>query len=57
MGINGKIIEIIIVKSEVFYINIKDKQSNQNLSNYKITREFSNKSVKELIINSLKVVK
>lgn len=42
---------------EVFLIKKEEKQSNPNLSNYKITREFSNKSVKELIINSLKVVK
>ena len=34
-----------------------EKQSSTNLANYKITREFSNKSIKDLIINSLKPLK
>lgn len=33
------------------------KQSRTNLTNYKITREFSNKKIKDLIINSLKSTK
>lgn len=35
----------------------EEKKSNPNLSNYKITRVFSNKTVKELVVNSLKTAK
>ena len=48
---------IINPQREVFFIKKEEKKSNPNLSNYRIARKFSNKTVKELIINSLKSVK
>lgn len=34
-----------------------EKQSRTNLANYKITRVFSDKSIRDLLINSLKSIK
>nr|DAE43355.1 MAG TPA: hypothetical protein [Caudoviricetes sp.] len=38
-------------------INNKEEARKADLSNYKITRVFSNKSVKELLIRELKTAK
>lgn len=44
-------------KRGVIIIKKGNKQPSIDLSNYKVVRKFSNKTVKELVINSLKSVK